>query len=125
VRRGLAAIAVAVTLALCCTGVASAATGWKVQAVPLPSGTNGKLFGVSCTSADSCIAVGQYTKAKSDVMLAEHWNGRTWAVQATPSGSHAIAELVGVSCVSPATCTAVGLYYTTISGPSVALAEQE
>jgi hypothetical protein len=57
------------------------------------------LYGVSCTSATACTAVGYYTNSGgTDVTLAEGWNGTSWAIQVTPSsrmwGSRQDAECV-------------------------------
>lgn len=115
---GLAAAA----LALYLPGVASVATGWTVQPVPLPAHTtHGDLVAVSCASASSCIGVGTATGRSRTVsyLLAEHWTGKTWSVGATPAPAGAsVSGLTGVSCVSPSWCMAVGYAYT---GPGVAV----
>lgn len=76
-------------------------TRWSIR--PTPSAgeaANGMLYGVSCTTAVACIAVGDGAGA-----LAERWNGRHWAVQPTgaPNGA-----LRAVSCSAPGACAAVG-----------------
>jgi hypothetical protein len=86
-------------------------TVWAVQATPNPPGsTDSYLLGVSCASATSCTAVGQYSNGSGPVTLAEYWNGTVWAVQATPNpaGSTDSYQLNGVSCASATSCTAVG-----------------
>jgi hypothetical protein len=61
-----------------------------------------ELFGVSCSSADACTAVGD-----AEAPLALRWNGLVWAQQLTdPLGS---ADLFrAVSCPQANACTAVG-----------------
>jgi hypothetical protein len=81
--------------------------------------TRDELWGVSCTSASACIAVGRYHTATSHGVVAEKWNGTAWANQepVTPEGTES-AELKSVSCTSATACIAVGGY-----GPKT-LAEQ-
>jgi hypothetical protein len=85
---------------------------WTLQKDAAPAGT--ELYGVSCTSAQSCTAVGANAAnaAFFNTGLAEYWNGTRWALQATPvpqTNTHG-AALAGVSCPAPLTCTAVGVY---------------
>jgi hypothetical protein len=103
--------------------VTSTAAGFHVTAsdvaVPKPSSshtrvstglTNANFFGVSCTSATTCTAVGGYTNsAGAGVTLAEVWNGTRWLIQHTrnPTGATS-STLSGVSCTSPIACIAVG-----------------
>jgi hypothetical protein len=85
-------------------------TSWSIQATPSPSANPTQLFGVSCSSADACTAVGyQRNNSGVAVPLAMAWNGTSWSIQATPnpSGAHGMF-LNGVSCNSPNACTAVG-----------------
>jgi hypothetical protein len=88
-------------------------TTWSIQAVPLPTGgEDGALFGVSCFSASSCTAVGQYLRPESfnDETLAERWNGTEWSVQSTPNGGSFGNNLAGVSCRASNACSAVGSF---------------
>ncbi len=66
------------------------------------------LFGISCTSASNCWAVGEYqaaTHATLDVI--EHWNGTVWALAAGPNPS-SLNSLLAISCVNVSDCWAVG-----------------
>lgn len=71
--------------------------------------------GVSCTSAASCVAAGDYSYGASalpsssyrDRTLAERWNGRTWRLLPSANVSRT-DRLTAVSCVAPGNCTAVG-----------------
>jgi hypothetical protein len=70
----------------------------------------GGFAAVSCPSARSCYAVGQYTTKSSDVLpLIEHWNGSAWAKQNAPvPAGRSFAQLTAVSCPSAKFCVAVG-----------------
>ena len=83
-------------------------------APPTPIGSI-TLAGVSCTSQDFCLAVGDYSSpaeaqpsaSHRDVPLAELWNGDTWRL-VPPAAPTALAVLRAVSCRSPHFCVAVG-----------------
>ncbi len=78
--------------------------GWSVQSVPSPAGaTSVSLNGISCPSAELCIAVG----GSSLGTLAEKWNGTAWSIQTTRSRA-AGDVLNSVSCVARTACEAVG-----------------
>ena len=83
---------------------------WAIQATPNPGGaTSSQLSDVSCKSAASCAAVGQFTSGGATQTLAEAWNGSSWAIQSTPTVSGATnTALSGVSCPSATVCEAVG-----------------
>jgi len=87
---------------------------WSIQATPTPTGTAGdNLYGVSCTSASACTAVGDAfgTKAAVDFPLAESWNGKNRRVETTPVPKGAVSgAFFAVSCTSASACTAVGDY---------------
>lgn len=88
-------------------------SSWSIQTMPVPAGGFGfQLKAVSCSTATSCTAVGQYQTGTVPLSLGEGWNGSTWTVQTMPSPSH-VADLVvleGVSCTAPGTCTAAGWF---------------
>ena len=101
-------------------------TGWRILAAAIPPGavfTN--LFGVSCTAADACIAVGYSTDgAKQIHPLAEAWTGTSWKIQPVPSpAGHPLSGFFAVSCPSARACTAVGAQ-TDTHGSSTPLAER-
>ena len=96
-------------------------TRWSIQHTPNPTGSGDiQLFGVSCTSASACMAVGGYDHRS----LAERWNGSSWSIQpvSTPAGSTE-TSLGGVSCTSGRACTATGIY-TTRTHTTVPLVER-
>jgi hypothetical protein len=84
---------------------------WALVRSPNPSGEEvSSLEGVSCRSANSCVAVG-YWSSVSQVLhtLAERWNGTTWEIEATPtSGGETNDTLNAVSCATTSECIAVG-----------------
>lgn len=80
------------------------------------------LSGVSCTTPDHCVAVGNYTNIFGTRPLTELWNGKTWSITPVPSpaGTQA-ASLAAVSCAAADNCVAVG---TSFNGTdNVTLAE--
>jgi hypothetical protein len=98
---------------------------WSIQATPNPAGATASRLagGVSCTSANSCTAVGNYINSSgTTVTLAERWNGSSWTTQTTPNPAGATNSiLTGVSCAGDP-CTAVGQYTNSI-GTKFTLAE--
>lgn len=66
--------------------------------------------GVSCVSAGSCIAVGDWLRNTSGGPLAARWNGHKWSVHAWYEGRnfHGAEGFDDVSCVTATACTAVG-----------------
>jgi hypothetical protein len=71
------------------------------------------LWGVSCTSATACTAVGN----DGGGTLAERWDGASWTIQTTPSGD---GNLSGVSCTSAKACTGVAGWSCTSTGTCTA-----
>src|SRR5206468_1066101 len=85
-----------------------------------PGASQNILFGVSCATANACIAVGESTvgdvtqEGAATSLWAERWDGSAWTVEtpATPPlSSH--SSFRGVSCASATDCTAVGYYENT------------
>lgn len=86
---------------------------WSIQTSPNVSGAlMNDLAGVSCTSATSCLAVGNADQSFGDnasQQLIESWDGTSWSIQPAPAvGSNAV--LSAVSCTSVNACTLVGSY---------------
>jgi hypothetical protein len=71
-----------------------------------------ELLGVSCSSAQSCTAVGQYITFASwplENLFITNWNGESWQLQTAIEPSEIQNnELSGVSCTDTDSCTAVG-----------------
>jgi hypothetical protein len=59
-------------------------TSGTILKTPNPGSTNNELFGVSCTSPSSCMAVGDFEGIGNGMTLAESWNGTSWSVVKTP-----------------------------------------
>jgi hypothetical protein len=95
---------------------------WTNVTAPNPGGTSigffNDLFGVACTSASNCWAVGEYGSfgASGETILnqALHWNGTAWSVVPTPdpfgNGNNDANALESVRCLSSTDCWAVGTY---------------
>jgi hypothetical protein len=82
---------------------------WAVRPTPNPAGSTGSaLTAVSCASATSCSAVGNYTAGSYFLSLAEYWNGSSWKIQPTPNATGTDTYLTGVSCPAAGACTASG-----------------
>ncbi|HUB98464.1 MAG TPA: S8 family serine peptidase [Solirubrobacterales bacterium] len=102
---------------------------WTFRPVPLPTwaGVVGyaELDGVSCVTANSCVATGKVQMGGSVVVpLAERWNGSTWSAEAVPAPSgSSYARLQNVSCYGAGSCIAVG-YYKNSAGTWVNLSER-
>ncbi len=78
-------------------------TSWSVVSSPTPDGGGpNRLLGVSCTTAQSCVAVGSH----SSETLVERWNRTTWSVEPSPNRTPGSNVLQSVSCAGD--CTAVG-----------------
>jgi hypothetical protein len=87
-------------------------TAWSIKTTPNPAGAAASLlYGVSCTTATACTAVGRYGSGGGSETLAETWNGTAWSIQTTPNpAGTTFSSLTGVSCASGSFCEAVGSY---------------
>jgi len=100
---------------------------WKAIAIRAPAGSIGSaLTGVSCVSARSCIAVGNFFYFLPDedirrVAIAESWNGSAWKMTEMPQPSGSSAYPASISCVSAKRCVAVGELFS--PGHQAAFAE--
>jgi hypothetical protein len=79
-------------------------TSWTVVPSRNPVSGGDYLYGVSCTTAAACTAVG-YTSRGT---LIESWDGTSWTVVPSPNPSPSNDGLHGVSCASATACIAVG-----------------
>lgn len=109
------------------TTLAEAKVGgtWRLETSASPKGAfSVSLAAVSCSSADTCTAVGDEQPSPSlptILTLAEVWNGAGWKVATLPSPGKLGGALLAVTCLSRNACTAVGL--VTVSAGSHTLAE--
>ena len=129
-QRMSATVIMAAVLAVLAVGLAGPAMAVAADStvatpharvVPQAATADVSLYGVACSDAKHCLAVGQETSASnlgSD--FARSWNGRTWRTLPVPSPG-ILAGLNGVACAGPADCIAVGSY-ATAAGPSRPLA---
>ena len=103
-------------------------TGWTAGAVPLPAGgTDGTLYGVSCSTVTSCLAGGYDDSTAGRAPLAELWNGTAFTAETSivvPPHSQ-LSDFSAVSCPTEFGCTAAGFYVTSHRGAERLLAEQE
>ena len=113
-RSASACVAVGLYLDSSDTGIPLAETwngrAWRPSRLPAPAGSTGVILdGVSCATAKSCVAVGQYFTGTGAAPLAEAWNGSRWttAMPPVPAGS-VVGNLGEVSCPAAAYCVAVG-----------------
>ena len=99
-------------------------TIWSIVSTSNPSGSEGvQLFGVSCSSATACAAVGENSIANQvNDTLAMIWNGKTWTIEPTPTPSSGGGGLYGVTCSSASTCMGVGVSFGS-KGPTALLVE--
>jgi hypothetical protein len=99
---------------------------WTTAAAPAPSNANSEnahvdLNGVTCLSATSCVAVGDYIDDHdSQVALVETLAGTTWTATEVSAPSNVITNtlditnaLDGISCTSATACAAYGTYADT------------
>jgi PKD repeat protein len=98
-------------------------TAWAIVSSPNASAADSNvLYGVTCTSASQCWAVG-YSGATAQTLI-ELWDGTSWAIVASPDTGPALTNVLdSVSCISANNCWAVG-YGDTSSTFSQALIAQ-
>jgi len=124
-NRGASLLSVACSSGSACTAVGNwfnssntevtlaerwSGTAWSIQTTLNPTTHLSELFGVACSSATSCMAVGSDINTSIlQVALVERWNGSTWSVVAIPgiAGSQG-AALQAISCATVKGCNAVG-----------------
>jgi len=84
-------------------------TSWSIQASANTSPTeDNNLYSVSCLSAISCVAVGDFYNGWLQTLV-QVWDGSTWTIQASDKSSTSDTKyLFAVSCVSANSCVAVG-----------------
>jgi hypothetical protein len=84
---------------------------WRLEPVPRPrqAEDGAYLYGVDCSAATACTAVGSYTPGtEGGPTMAGRWNGTSWSLQDSETPSGHTAELASVSCLASWVCIAVG-----------------
>lgn len=85
---------------------------WSAVDVPERKGVFDALYGVSCASRASCVAVGVASTDGSEQTshaLAASYDGRSWTIASVPALAHGgTSEFNAVSCRSATFCVAVG-----------------
>ena len=101
---------------------------WTAQSFPVPVDSDGwQLFGVSCTSARFCEAVGGYSDEDNGTndTFAAGWNGTSWSLQSTVNpdpNDFQFEQFNAVSCSSPTFC--VGWASGNAGSPGDTMVEQ-
>ena len=92
-------------------------SSWTIVTSPNTSSSwDNYLNGVTCTSASSCWAAGDYTDGNNYRTLIEKWDGNSWTIVTSPNSSAAVDnQLNGVTCASASECWAVGSIFSTTS----------
>ncbi len=85
-------------------------SAWSVVPSPSePGSNNSNLYAISCTNANSCMAVGSYVDSSVvSQNFAETWNGTDWSIVPTPDVGTDGNALNSVYCTTSTNCVAVG-----------------
>ncbi|TMB87374.1 MAG: hypothetical protein E6J45_12580 [Chloroflexi bacterium] len=84
-------------------------TTWSIVASPNNGTGFNALYDVSCVSASSCNAVGEYSSGNVERTLTEAWDGTAWTLVASPNnGANNDNVLYGVSCLAATSCKTAG-----------------
>lgn len=87
---------------------------WSIVTSPNVGNNFNELYGVTCTSASQCWAVGFYYDDNSAAYqtLIEQWNGSAWSVVTSANTSTTQDNhIYSVTCTSASDCRTVGYYY--------------
>ena len=85
-------------------------TSWSATTVPPPPTTGSEVLGsVWCTSAASCMAVGDEAVGNGTATaIAYEWNGASWSPTTLPASTSS-NDLTGVDCPTSVICWAAGV----------------
>lgn len=85
---------------------------WTVTLTPDRPTAFNDLYGISCASAASCVAVGRDEMLRRNVPTGhsemELWNGRSWKLSTVPKTDVTGHSFSGVTCITAHRCTVVG-----------------
>ena len=87
-----------------------AAGAWTIEPSPNRAGTDNHLWGVSCPSADSCVAVGQSQNATRSWTFVTTLDLGTWTQTPSPSRGGTFNFQYGLSCPNVNSCVSTGDY---------------
>jgi Cutinase len=101
--------------------VTGSGSSWTATVPPLPANADGsmaQLWSITCPSATSCVAVGDYTTSSGVEGLVLTGLGSSWQAAEAPLPANANTTapedaLDSVACSSASNCAAVGSYETT------------
>lgn len=90
-------------------------TSWNIVPSADPTTAGDSLFGVSCSSAGNCSAVGTYALSTGvNSTLIEQWDGASWELAKHPNPRPSKGAVVlGIDCRITTTCVAVGYNFPT------------
>jgi hypothetical protein len=89
---------------------------WSLATSPDRAGYDNHLWGVSCSNANNCVAVGESQNGEKARTLIQTMSGGTWRLTSpSPYRGGTYNYLYGVSCPSRRACVAAGDYLNATS----------
>ena len=96
---------------------------WSIDPSANTNSSNDNVLNVlSCISASSCVAVGDFAPnpvGSNPDTLIEDWNGLSWSIVTSPNPTTTGDTLSGVACTSALACVATGLSGSPVSGQTL------
>jgi hypothetical protein len=101
-------------------------SGWAIVTSSNTSATqNNFLYGVACTSATECLAVGAYFNGSTYQTLIERNNGSGWVIVSSPNSKATEQNiLASVACGGGGHCWAAGSHFNSSTGSYETLIQQ-
>ena len=82
---------------------------WSKQTVTAPAEASSQsVEGVSCPTAESCVAAGYYVKGGVEHPVAYKWKEGSWSTEVVDGANMASKRLKDVTCATASSCVAVG-----------------
>ena len=97
--------------------------GWKITPSPNTVSPLNELYGISCSSPISCVAVGAAGTLASQKTLVETLTGGTWRIASSPNTTLPMNALYYTWCQSSTTCVAAGYGVSSIGTATKTLIE--
>ena len=82
--------------------------GWEITPSPNTPSPLNELYGISCSSPISCVAVGDAGTLASQKTLIETLTGGTWRITSSPNTTGPLNTLYYAWCQSSTTCVSAG-----------------